>query len=112
MASLEQADRYEGDPWEEVIPVGRKTVAALLSARCFLVASTSRRHYGHRSTRTVWLAVSEPLVGSVIASAREPDWSGAIEGWSNKCSHCCQFCSRSVPSSNAANKACSQCSTI
>jgi hypothetical protein len=30
----------------------------------------------------------------------------------NRCSYCSQSCSRSVPTSNASNKACSQCSAI
>src|ERR1700722_10891653 len=58
-------------PGKRRVPAGRKTVEALLWARCFLVAPTSRRDYGRSSTRTVWLAVFAPLVGSVIASAKE-----------------------------------------
>ena len=84
IAAVEQADRYEGDPWEEVMPAGRKTVEAFLSARCFLVAWTSRRRCGHKWIRTGWYFASGRSVGSIIASAREPNWSGATEGSSNK----------------------------
>jgi hypothetical protein len=38
------------------------------------------------------------LVGSVIASAKDRDWNGAIEESNNECSQCSQSCSRSVPS--------------
>ena len=91
-------------PGKRSSAAGQKIVRVLRSPTCFCVASTSRKRCGHRWIRTAWRAASGRWAGNGIGSAREPNWNGAIEGSSNKCSQCSQSCSRLFPAQTRQTK--------
>jgi predicted P-loop ATPase len=52
MASDQQMERYEGDPWEEVIGPWVEDAPASPSAKCFRNACRRHRHCGRRQIKT------------------------------------------------------------
>jgi predicted P-loop ATPase len=68
LASDEQVERYEGDPWEEVIGPWAESRSSVSISEVLRSACKKRKHCGRRPIRTGLRAASGRSVGSVTES--------------------------------------------